>query len=80
MEFNEENKISKNCYKGAQVTCLYEVMWCAKNKLSLYNRCWGIKPASVICNMQLKVVNDVIKKGLLFRVNKKIYERIHICS
>ena len=80
MEINEENKISKKCYKGAQVTCLDEDIWCAKNRLSLYNRCWGIKPASVICNMQLNVVNDVIKKGLLFRVNKKTYERIHICS
>ena len=80
MKFNEENKISKNCYKGTQVTCLEEVLWCAKNRLSLYNPCWGVKPASVICNMQLKVVNDVIKKGLLFRVNKKTYERIHICS
>ena len=77
---SEENKISKNCYKGSQVTCLEEVLWCAKNRLSLYNHCWGVKPASVICNMQLKVVNYAIKKGLLFRVNKKTYERIYICS
>lgn len=80
MMINEENKISKNCYKGAQVTCLEEVLWCAKNRLSLYNHCWGVKPASVICNMQLKIVDDAIKKGLLFRVNKKTYERIYIHS
>ena len=77
---NEENKISKNCYKGAQVTSLEEVLWCAKNRLSLYHHCWGVKPASVICNMQLKIVDDAIKKGLLFRVNKKTYERIYIHS
>ena len=80
MKFNGEDKISKNCYKGTQITCLDEVILCAKNKLSIYHHCWGLKPASVICNMQLKVVNDVIKKGLLFRVNKQIYERIYICS
>ena len=72
MKFNEENKISKNYYKGAQVTCLEEVLWCAKNKLSLYNSCWGVKPASVICNMQLKIVYNAIKKGLLYRVIKKL--------
>lgn len=72
MKFNGEDKISKNCYKGTQITCLDEVLWCAKNRLSLYNRCWGIKPASVICNMQLKIVNDVIKKGLLYRVIRKL--------
>ena len=69
---NEKDKISKNCYKSSQITCLDEVLWCAKNKLSLYNHCWGIKPASVICNMQLKVVNDVIKKGLLYKVIRKL--------
>lgn len=80
MKFNEENKISKNCYKGSQITCLEEILWCAKNRLSVYHHCWGVKPASVICNMQLKTVDDVIKKGLLFRVNKKPYERIYIHS
>ena len=72
MKFNGEDKISKNCYKGTQITCLDEVLWCAKNRLSLYNYCWGIKPASVICNMQLKVVHDVIKKGLLYRVIREL--------
>lgn len=68
---NEENKISKNCYKGSQITCLDEVILCAKNKLSIYHHCWGLKPASVICNMQLKIVYDAIQKGLIYRVIKK---------
>lgn len=66
-----ETKVSKNCYKGSQVTCLDEVNWCRANHLSLYhikhNR---IYPAAVICNWQLGVVDEMIKKGYLYRVLK----------
>lgn len=68
---SEGDKISKNCYKGSQITCINEILWCAKHKLSVYHHCWGLRPASVICNMQLKIVNDSIEKGLLYRVIKK---------
>lgn len=68
---DEKDKISKNCYKGSQVTCLDEVNWCRRNHLSLYHIIHKrIYPAAVICNWQLKLVDEIIKKGYLYRVLK----------
>ena len=66
-----ETKVSKNCYKGSAVTCSDEVLWCAKNGLSLYHSIHNrIYPAAVIAHWQLQIVVDTIKRGYLYRVMK----------
>lgn len=68
---SKENKISKNCYKGAQVTSINEVAWCAKHHLSLYNLLHRrIYPAAVVANWQFQYVVDCVENGWLFRVVK----------
>lgn len=66
-----ETKVSKHCYKGSPVTCIDEVLWCAKNSLSLYHLAHKhIYPAAVITHWQLQIVADAIKQGYLYRTLK----------
>lgn len=64
-------KISKNYYKGSNITDHLEIIRLANEKKSIYHPNWGIKPAAIILSMQFRVVLDLINRKMLYYIRHK---------
>lgn len=65
-------QISENFIKGKPVYSANELLKLAYSKKSVYHSVWGIKPASVIINMNFVIVNRLIYENKLFNTIKLI--------
>lgn len=65
-------QISDNFIKGYEITSTDELIRLAHNKKSVYHSNFGIKPASVIINMNFSCVIRMIERNLLFTTIKLV--------
>lgn len=63
-------QISKNFIKGETIKDAQELLKLANEKKSVYHECWGIKPASVIINMNFYIVMRAINYNGLYKTIK----------
>ena len=64
-------KISKNCYRGELITNPMDIKSLALDKKSVWcKNCWGLRPAAVLLNLQLRLIIRAIEnKQLYFVIN-----------
>lgn len=67
-EIESEKRISKNCFKGDQITGVGRILELSNLKRPVYHIHWGVKPASVIINMSYKIVVTAIWQNKFFEV------------
>lgn len=66
----EAIQISRNLIKGCAVENSETLINMARNKQSVYHSNWGVKPASVIINMNFIIVQKMITENRLFTTIK----------
>ncbi len=64
-------RISKNYIKGALVTSIAELIDLANQGKAVYHFNWKIKPAAFIISMQIRIIDNNIKKGYFFNIIRK---------
>lgn len=69
---NTAIQISDNFIKGYEITSVDQLMNLAHNKKSIYHSNFGIKPASVIINMNFSCVVRMIERNMLFTTIKLV--------
>ncbi len=65
-------QISENFIKGEPVTTASELMDLSHNKQSVYHSNFGIKPASVIINMNFSLVIRMLERNMIFTTIKLV--------
>lgn len=61
-------KISKSCYAGLTIRTLEDLISAATFNKAVYHYNWGLRPARVLCMMQLQSVYNELKKDNIYKV------------
>jgi hypothetical protein len=67
----EIKKISKNLYRGELVTSANEIIQLAKDRKSIYNPSWGVKPAAILMSMHFSLVMRLVNDRNLWKTERK---------
>ena len=67
----EKQSVSKNFWKGEQITDAQSLMETAKNRGSVYHSRWRVRPAAFIVEMPFRVVMNSIRNNYLFFIIRK---------
>jgi len=63
-------KVSKNCYKGEEISNLMDLMRLANEGKSVYVPNWGVKPAAVIISMRFRDIAYLVTTKQIFYIYK----------
>ena len=66
-----EKSVSKNFWKGEQITNARSLIEIAKNRGSVYHSRWRIKPAAFLIEMPFRVIMNQIRTNYLFFIIPK---------